>query len=156
METDLVGLIYEDAMVFGLVREEDRAKWYKIISTRGVEYSDEYLCGKDFNRVIVNGMEEPVPWGSWLVVKKVDDMYELMPWTCDPEVEDNYDDFDLPTEVYFKYRGGYNNSKLSMYILAGHRIYISADELEKYNVYLTVMRYIAGDIERVCEDLSSV
>lgn len=150
MYTDLVGLIYEDSMVLGLTKPADRYKWYDIISNKGVEEADAYLFSKQFDKVPLQGEEDPLPWSTWMISGKKGTNYVLVPWTSNPECHLLENEAMKPQKVLYGTRGFSGLDRHIMFVLSGYKIEIPVEELEKYNIYMTAMKFLIGTPEEVC------
>ncbi len=153
MYTDLVGMIYEDAMVLGLTNISDRRRWYDIIHEQGLEEADAFLFSKKFDKVALIGTEDPLPWSQWMVASKCDTSYLLVPWVIDPECPMLEKEYFKPQKVLYGTRGFSGLDRHIMYMMSGFKIKISVEELEKYNIYLTAMKFLIGNPEEVCADI---
>ncbi len=153
MQTDLVGMIYEDAMVFGLSNISDRQRWFNIISDHGLEEADAFLFSKKFEKVDLVGTEDPLPWSQWIVASKVNSNYILVPWVADPECPLLEKECMKPHKILYGTRGFSGLDRHMMYVLFVYKIEIPIQEIEKYNIYLTAMKFLIGNPDEIFADI---
>lgn len=138
MENNLIGMIYDDGDVLSLADKACREKWYSIIKTEGLEPAEKYLINQN------------PKYKKLIVISLVENNYVLIPWS-DNSTE--YKNAKQAVKLTYRKRGFSGVDMEHMYVFRGLEVKIAAKELEEYNVYLTVTRYLLGNIEKIYSSL---
>jgi len=150
----LIGTIYEDAYVYGMLYDDAREKWYDNVIKFGVEIAGEKLISEECQNFI-DLENENIPWCLWAVVDYNPKLqcYCLIPFTCDADselVKQNDDSFiDLNPIKLSGIFSHVDDSMHDVYFLQGYPIAINEDEMLKYHKHLTVMRTIVNDFNQI-------